>query len=80
MVWPLQRDAALMMTLGADGVFVGSGIFKSKDPAKMARAIVMAVTYWDDPKMLLEISEDIGAPMEGLEIEALEVKLQERGW
>lgn len=73
-------DAALMMTLGADGVFVGSGIFKSKDPAKMAKAIVMAVTYWDDPKMLLEISEDIGAPMEGLEIEALEVKLQERGW
>ncbi|OOC35217.1 pyridoxal biosynthesis protein [Thermosipho melanesiensis] len=73
-------DAALMMMLGADGVFVGSGIFKSKDPAKMAKAIVMAVTYWNDPEMLLKISEDIGQPMEGLEIEELDVKLQERGW
>ncbi|ODN31108.1 pyridoxal 5'-phosphate synthase lyase subunit PdxS [Fervidobacterium thailandense] len=73
-------DAALMMMLGADGVFVGSGIFKSKDPMKMARAIVMAVTYWNDPEMLLKISEDIGEPMEGLDIESLEVKLQERGW
>uniref|UniRef100_A0A7C4GM43 Pyridoxal 5'-phosphate synthase subunit PdxS n=1 Tax=Fervidobacterium thailandense TaxID=1008305 RepID=A0A7C4GM43_9BACT len=73
-------DAALMMMLGADGVFVGSGIFKSKDPMKMAKAIVMAVTYWNDPEMLLKISEDIGEPMEGLDIESLEVKLQERGW
>jgi pyridoxal 5'-phosphate synthase pdxS subunit len=73
-------DAALMMMLGADGVFVGSGIFKSKDPAKMAKAIVLAVTYWNDPEMLLKISEDIGTPMEGLEIEDLDVKLQERGW
>ncbi|MBO8160029.1 MAG: pyridoxal 5'-phosphate synthase lyase subunit PdxS [Thermosipho sp. (in: Bacteria)] len=73
-------DAALMMMLGADGVFVGSGIFKSKDPAKMAKAIVMAVTYWNDPEMLLKISEDIGEPMEGLEIEELDVRLQERGW
>ncbi|MBB6063205.1 pyridoxal 5'-phosphate synthase pdxS subunit [Thermosipho japonicus] len=73
-------DAALMMMLGADGVFVGSGIFKSKDPAKMAKAIVMAVTYWNDPEMLLKISGDIGQPMEGLEIEELDVKLQERGW
>ncbi|HOA17944.1 MAG TPA: pyridoxal 5'-phosphate synthase lyase subunit PdxS [Fervidobacterium sp.] len=73
-------DAALMMMLGADGVFVGSGIFKSKDPAKMAKSIVMAVTYWNDPEMLLKISEDIGEPMEGLEIDTLEVKLQERGW
>ncbi|KUK43059.1 MAG: Pyridoxal biosynthesis lyase PdxS, partial [Thermovirga lienii] len=73
-------DAALMMELGADGVFVGSGIFKSKDPEKMARAIVMAVTYWNDPDMLLKVSEDIGEPMDGLEIENLEVKLQERGW
>jgi pyridoxal 5'-phosphate synthase pdxS subunit len=73
-------DAALMMMLGADGVFVGSGIFKSKDPMKMAKAIVMAVTYWNDPEMLLKISEDIGEPMEGLEIETLEVRLQERGW
>ncbi|MBT1248413.1 MULTISPECIES: pyridoxal 5'-phosphate synthase lyase subunit PdxS [unclassified Thermosipho (in: thermotogales)] len=73
-------DAALMMMLGADGVFVGSGIFKSKDPAKMAKAIVMAVTYWNDPEMLLKISEDIGQPMEGIEIEELDVRLQERGW
>ena len=73
-------DAALMMMLGADGVFVGSGIFKSKDPAKMAKAIVMAVTYWNDPEMLMKISEDIGQPMEGIEIEELDVKLQERGW
>lgn len=73
-------DAALMMMLGADGVFVGSGIFKSKDPAKMAKAIVMAVTYWNDPEMLLKISEDIGQPMEGLEIDELDVRLQERGW
>ncbi|HCI29334.1 MAG TPA: pyridoxal 5'-phosphate synthase lyase subunit PdxS [Fervidobacterium sp.] len=73
-------DAALMMMLGADGVFVGSGIFKSKDPVKMAKSIVMAVTYWNDPEMLLKISEDIGEPMEGLEVETLEVKLQERGW
>jgi len=73
-------DAALMMILGADGVFVGSGVFKSKDPAKMAKAIVMAVTYWNDPEMLLKISEDIGTPMEGLEIEELDVRLQERGW
>jgi len=73
-------DAALMMMLGADGVFVGSGIFKSKDPMKMAKAIVMAVTYWNDPEMLLKISEDVGEPMEGLEIETLEVRLQERGW
>lgn len=73
-------DAALMMELGADGVFVGSGIFKSKDPEKMARAIVMAVTYWNDPDTLLKVSEDIGEPMDGLEIENLEVKLQERGW
>ncbi|MDK2886154.1 MAG: pyridoxal 5-phosphate synthase pdxS subunit [Thermosipho sp. (in: thermotogales)] len=73
-------DAALMMMLGADGVFVGSGIFKSKDPSKMAKAIVMAVTYWNDPEMLLKISEDIGQPMEGLEIDELDVRLQERGW
>lgn len=73
-------DAALMMELGADGVFVGSGIFKSKAPEKMARAIVMAVTDWNDPEMLLKIAEDIGEPMDGLEIDTLEVKLQERGW
>ncbi len=73
-------DAALMMMLGADGVFVGSGIFKSKEPAKMARAMVLAVTYWNDPEMLLKICEDIGEPMPGLEIATLEVHMQERGW
>jgi pyridoxal 5'-phosphate synthase pdxS subunit len=73
-------DAALMMMLGADGVFVGSGIFKSKEPPKMARAMVLAVTYWNDPEMLLKISEDIREPMPGLEIGTLEVHMQERGW
>lgn len=73
-------DAALMMMLGADGVFVGSGIFKSKDPVKMAKAIVQAVLHYDDPEMLAKISEDIGQPMEGSEIKDLEVRLQERGW
>jgi pyridoxal 5'-phosphate synthase pdxS subunit len=73
-------DAALMMMLGADGVFVGSGIFKSKEPVKMARAIVQAVLHYDDPEMLAKISEDIGQPMEGSEIKDLEIRLQERGW
>jgi pyridoxal 5'-phosphate synthase pdxS subunit len=73
-------DAALMMLLGADGVFVGSGIFKSKEPKKMARAIVEAVLHYDDPEKLAQISEDIGEAMEGLEIDQLDVHLQERGW
>lgn len=73
-------DAALMMLLGADGVFVGSGIFKSKEPKKMAKAIVEAVLHYDDPEKLAQISEDIGEAMEGLEIDQLDVHLQERGW
>lgn len=73
-------DAALMMLLGADGVFVGSGIFKSKEPKKMAKAIVEAVLHYDDPEKLAKISEDVGEAMEGLEIEQLDVHLQERGW
>lgn len=73
-------DAALMMLLGADGVFVGSGIFKSKDPRKMAKAIVAAVMYYDDPKMLAKISEDIGEAMPGQDIAELAVRMQERGW
>jgi pyridoxal 5'-phosphate synthase pdxS subunit len=73
-------DAALMMQLGAEGVFVGSGIFKSGNPEKRAQAIVKAVTYYNDPKMLAEISEDLGAPMSGLEINTLENKYAERGW
>jgi len=73
-------DAALMMLLGADGVFVGSGIFKSKEPKKMAKAIVEAVLHYDDPEKLAKISEDVGEAMEGLEIDQLDVHLQERGW
>mmetsp|Transcript_8702 Transcript_8702/g.27420 ORF Transcript_8702/g.27420 Transcript_8702/m.27420 type:complete len:303 (+) Transcript_8702:45-953(+) len=59
-------DAALMMQLGADGVFVGSGIFKSGDPGKRARAIVQAVTHYNDPKVLLEVSRDLGPAMVGI--------------
>lgn len=75
-------DAALMMQLGSEGVFVGSGIFKSSDPAKRARAIVKAVAFYNDPKILAQVSEDIGEPMAGLEIKdiALENLLAKRGW
>ena len=75
-------DAALMMHLGAEGVFVGSGIFKSSDPERMARAIVMATTYYDDPEKLIEASKEVSGinAMDGLEISQLETKLQERGW
>ena len=58
-------DAALMMQLGADGVFVGSGIFKSGDPARRAHAIVQAVTHYNDPKILADVSKDLGEPMVG---------------
>ena len=64
-------DAGLMMQLGADGVFVGSGIFKSDQPAKMASAIVRAVTHFDDPQVLAEVSRGIGDPMRGLTVAAL---------
>lgn len=64
-------DAALMRMLGADGVFVGSGIFKSEDPEKRARAIVLACTYYDDPELLAKASEDLGEAMPGLEIEKI---------
>lgn len=64
-------DAALMMQLGMDGVFVGSGIFKSGDPAKRARAIVHAVTHYNNPKMLAEVSEDLGEPMVGISTEQI---------
>ena len=75
-------DAALMMQLGCDGVFVGSGIFKSGDPEKRARAIVKAVTHYDDPKVILEISRDLGEAMVGINLDDLEDKdrLAERGW
>ncbi len=64
-------DAALMMQLGAESVFVGSGIFKSDDPAPRARAIVLAVTYFNDPKKLAEVSRGLGEPMRGLEISSI---------
>ncbi len=75
-------DAAMMMQLGVDGVFVGSGIFKSGNPAKRARAIVLAVTHYSDPAALLEISKDLGEPMVGINIDTLDPKerLAERGW
>jgi pyridoxal 5'-phosphate synthase pdxS subunit len=75
-------DAALMMQLGVDGVFVGSGIFKSDDPASRARAIVEATTYFEDPEMLAKVSRGLGEPMKGLEISTLgeEGLLQTRGW
>lgn len=73
-------DAALMMQLGSEGVFVGSGIFKSSDPEKRAKAIVMAVTYYKDAKILAEISEDLGTPMSGIDLREAEVRYAERGW
>src|SRR5919109_577194 len=73
-------DAALMMQLGVDGVFVGSGIFKSEDPATRARAIVEATTHHHDPAILAKVSHGLGEPMAGLEIGTLETRLQDRGW
>jgi len=75
-------DAALMMQLGSDGVFVGSGIFKSDDPAKRAKAIVEAVTHFDDPAVIASVSKDLGGAMRGVEISAIpaDQRLQERGW
>ncbi|MCP2013517.1 pyridoxal 5'-phosphate synthase pdxS subunit [Deinococcus sp. HSC-46F16] len=75
-------DAALMMHLGLDGVFVGSGIFKSSDPERRARAIVKAVTHWQNADVLAEVSEDLGAPMTGINIDSLipEERLAGRGW
>jgi pyridoxal 5'-phosphate synthase pdxS subunit len=75
-------DAALMMQLGCDGVFVGSGIFKSSDPVRRARAIVKATAYYKDPEKLLEVSMDLGEPMPGLDVATLpgEERLAGRGW
>ena len=73
-------DAALMMQLGAEGVFVGSGIFKSADPALRAQAIVKATLHFNDPKIIAEVSEDLGASMESQEINKLKDKFAERGW
>ena len=75
-------DAALCMQLGAETVFVGSGVFKSEDPAKQAAAIVKAVTHYHEPKVLAEVSQDLGESMKGIDIARLEPKdlLQTRGW
>jgi len=72
-------DAALMMQLGAEGVFVGSGIFKSGNPKKRAEAIVKAVTNYNDPKVLAEISEDLGEAMVGINEQEIELLMAERG-
>lgn len=72
-------DAALMMQLGAEGVFVGSGIFKSGDPKKRAAAIVKAVTNFNDPKLLAELSEDLGEAMVGINEQEIELLMAERG-
>ncbi len=72
-------DAALMMQMGSDGVFVGSGIFKSGDPAKRAKAIVEATTHFDDAKLVGKVSKDLGEPMVGRNFQELTTKLAERG-
>lgn len=75
-------DAALMMQLGCDGIFVGSGIFKSGDPARRAKAIVAATTHFNDPAVLADISKDLGEPMVGINISTIPdiERMQERGW
>lgn len=75
-------DAALMMQLGADGVFVGSGIFKSDDPKIMAKAIVEATTHYDNPKIIAQVSEGLGEAMKGIEISQISAaeRMQDRGW
>ncbi len=75
-------DAALMMHLGADGVFVGSGIFKSDHPEKFAKAIVEATTHYQDFALIAQVSKNLGAPMKGIEISKLDAsqRMQERGW
>lgn len=75
-------DASLMMQLGCDGIFVGSGIFKSNDPQARAKAVVAATTHYNDPKVLAEISRNLGEAMPGLEISSIspEQRMQDRGW
>lgn len=73
-------DAALMMQLGCDGIFVGSGIFKSDNPEKRAKAIVKATAHFKDPEVLAKVSENLGGAMSGLEISKLETEFAERGW
>lgn len=73
-------DAALMMQLGCDGVFVGSGIFKSDNPEKRAKAIVLATTYYNDPAKLAEVSEDLGGAMSGINASEVKTQYAKRGW
>jgi len=75
-------DAAMMMQLGCDGIFVGSGIFKSTNPSARAKAVVSATTHFNDPQVLAEISRDLGEAMPGIEISAIEPqqRMQDRGW
>ncbi|MCM3080228.1 pyridoxal 5'-phosphate synthase lyase subunit PdxS [Brevibacillus invocatus] len=75
-------DAALMMQLGSDGVFVGSGIFKSENPEKFARAIVEATTHYTDYELIARVSKSLGSPMQGIEISKIREadRMQERGW
>ncbi len=73
-------DAALMMQLGSEGVFVGSGIFKSDNPEKRARAIVLATTYYNDPEKLSEVSTDLGGAMSGISSDEIKTQYAERGW
>jgi pyridoxal 5'-phosphate synthase pdxS subunit len=75
-------DAALMMQLGADGVFVGSGIFKSANPAVMAKAVVRATTHYQDAEIIAEVSKNLGEAMSGLDIKQIpdEELLASRGW
>jgi pyridoxal 5'-phosphate synthase pdxS subunit len=73
-------DASLVMQLGAEAVFVGSGIFKSEDPARRARAIVEATTHHDDPQIVAKVSRGLGASMPGLEMSTLDTRLAGRGW
>ncbi|HCG20257.1 MAG TPA: pyridoxal 5'-phosphate synthase lyase subunit PdxS, partial [Verrucomicrobia bacterium] len=72
-------DAALMMELGAEGVFVGSGIFKSGDPAKRAAAIVQAVANWQDAKLIAKLSENLGEAMVGINADEIQTIMEERG-
>ena len=75
-------DAALMMQIGVEGVFVGSGIFKSENPDVMAKAIVKATTHYNDPEMLVEISKGLGSSMPGLDVRTMpeDQKMAQRGW
>jgi pyridoxal 5'-phosphate synthase pdxS subunit len=73
-------DAALAMQLGAQAVFVGSGIFKSDDPAPRAKAIVEATTHFRDPEIIAKVSRNLGVPMTGIGMDKIEQRYAERGW